>query len=281
MVIQMMHNVCHEALGLIDAGEDFAYLRIAEAKGSTPREAGAAMIVRKDGSIFGTIGGGRLEADGMHAAVTAIERRESTRLSISLSNKDAALSDMICGGEVTIQVDFIAADDPKNADTFRAACEDRGDTLVLFGAGHVAREIARAASIAGFSCTVVDDRSQFANAERFPDANALVVPDMRSFPDLNMPENAYIAIVTRGHLFDADCLDWSLALPDPKPIYIGMIGSRRKVALLFEEMKKRGHSQEAIDRVHAPIGLDIGAQTPGEIAISVVAQLIERRHGRI
>lgn len=276
----MMRDLCHEALRLIDLGEDFVCMHISEASGSTPREAGATMLLRQDGTIFGTIGGGRLEADAIAAGKSALAEKRSLDYKFSLSNLDAAKSDMICGGNGTVQIDFVAAADPKSAETFRASFEEQEDTLILFGAGHVSREIARAAEIAGFATIVIDDREEFANKERFPASELIVTPDMREMPALPVGEKSYVAIVTRGHVYDLDCLHWALSQRDPAPKYIGMIGSRRKTAMIAAEMRKRGHSDEALATVRAPIGLDIGAQTPGEIAISVVAQLIERRHGR-
>lgn len=149
-----------------------------------------------------------------------------------------------------------------------------GGRLLLFGAGHVSCEIAALARHLGFRVTVMDDRAEFANEARFPGCTVQVLEDMDVPPALALDTDDYVVVATRGHLHDLNCLEWAL---HTRAGYIGMIGSRRKKGLVFAEMEARGISPAALDEVYTPIGLDIKAQTPAEIAVSVAAQLIERR----
>jgi xanthine dehydrogenase accessory factor len=151
-------------------------------------------------------------------------------------------------------------------------------TLYLFGGGHVSLAVARVARTAGFRIVVVDDRAAFANPGRFPEADeTLVLPMESAFSRLPIDSNSYIVAVTRGHQHDEPVIEQAVRTP---AAYIGMLGSRRKVAIMWERLKARGVSEEMLARVRAPIGVPIGADGPGEIAVSIVAQLIETRRGR-
>lgn len=148
-------------------------------------------------------------------------------------------------------------------------------TLYLFGGGHVSLAVARVARLAGFRIVVVDDRPAFANPERFPEADrTLVLPMETAFQHLAIDAACYIVAVTRGHQHDEPVIEQAVRT---SAAYIGMLGSRRKIALMWKRLKERGVMDEALARVHAPIGLPIGADTPGEIAVSIVAQLVEAR----
>ncbi|MGH9870700.1 MAG: XdhC family protein [Candidatus Polarisedimenticolia bacterium] len=147
--------------------------------------------------------------------------------------------------------------------------------LFLFGGGHVSLAVAGVARLAGFNVVVVDDRPAFSNPERFPDADrTLVLPMASAFQHLDVDEGSYIVAVTRGHQHDEPVIEQALRT---RAAYIGMLGSRRKVAIMWQRLRERGVSEEDLARVHAPIGLPIGADTPAEIAVSIVAQLIEAR----
>jgi xanthine dehydrogenase accessory factor len=149
-------------------------------------------------------------------------------------------------------------------------------TLYCFGAGHVAAPTAHLAALVGFRVVVVDDRPEYASAERFPEAHRLIVVDdyNRAFDGLEIDKDAFIVIVTRGHKFDRAALDQSLKTPAG---YIGMIGSRRKREAIYEALLAQGVKQERLAQVHSPIGIDIGGETPEEIAVSIVAELIQVR----
>jgi xanthine dehydrogenase accessory factor len=148
-------------------------------------------------------------------------------------------------------------------------------TLYLFGGGHVSLAVARVARTAGFRIVVVDDRAAFANPERFPEAaRTLVLPMESALAGLPIDSRSYIVAATRGHQHDEPVIEQAIATP---AAYIGMLGSRRKVAIMWERLRARGATEEMLARVHAPVGLAIGADSPGEIAVSIVAQMIERR----
>ncbi len=144
--------------------------------------------------------------------------------------------------------------------------------LHIMGAGHISREIAKIADIIEMKCTVYDDRSDFVNKERFPHSDCLLLDDFSSLPYIEMGYKDMIVIVTRGHLYDRNVLEWALKTDAG---YIGMIGSRRKVDMILNSLIKKGFSEKKVYRVHTPIGLDIGARTPSEIAVSIIAQLIQ------
>jgi len=151
--------------------------------------------------------------------------------------------------------------------------------LVIFGGGHVSKYISRAASMAGFRITVIDDRSEYANVVRFPEAKRTLAVDFnQALSHISVTPSTYIVIVTRGHRSDEEILERVVGLPAK---YIGMIGSKRKVLTTYEHLVERGISVEELNRIHAPIGIEIGATTAEEIAISVVAQLIAVRRGEV
>jgi xanthine dehydrogenase accessory factor len=151
--------------------------------------------------------------------------------------------------------------------------------LIVVGAGHIAQPMAHIGALLGFRVTVLDDRPDFATRERFPDADRLVQADFSDpFADVRLHERTHILLVTRGHKYDYDCLVRALRT-DPPPAYIGMIGSRRRVRATYEKLVEEGFGRDLIDRIHAPVGLDVGAETPEEIAIAVAAELVMLRRG--
>jgi xanthine dehydrogenase accessory factor len=151
-------------------------------------------------------------------------------------------------------------------------------SLVIFGGGHISLSLARMASEVHFGITVVDDREAFANSERFPAARRVLrTPFAEAFDRLSIHASSYLVIVTRGHLFDREVLRGALDTP---AAYVGMIGSKRKIRTIFDSLEKEGFSRERLDAVYTPIGLDIGAKTPEEIALSITAELVRVRAGR-
>jgi xanthine dehydrogenase accessory factor len=151
--------------------------------------------------------------------------------------------------------------------------------LIVVGAGHIAQPMAHIGALLGFRVTVLDDRPDFATRERFPDADRLVQANFSDpFADVRLHERTHILLVTRGHKYDYDCLVRALRT-DPRPAYIGMIGSRRRVRATYEKLVEEGFGRDLIDRIHAPVGLDVGAETPEEIAIAVAAELVMLRRG--
>jgi xanthine dehydrogenase accessory factor len=219
------------------------------------------MLVRDDGSIAGTIGGGCVEAEVWQAAREVMESEKPRTLTFNLNQDPKYDTGLVCGGTLEVFVEPVLP---------RA-------TLYIFGAGHVAYNLYKVATLAGFEVTVIDDRESYANRERFPEAREIYAEDFeQSMARLAPNESAYIVIVTRGHRDDMRVLRWAVQTPAR---YIGMIGSKRKVIAIYRELEKEGLSPELFDRVHSPVGLDIGAVTPEEIAVSITAELIAiRRH---
>lgn len=308
------------------------------------------MVVDEQSKVFGTIGGGLLEATVIAEAVDALSRGESRLVNFNLTGENAYSKDMICGGTTRILLDFISST-PGNKRLFTSmhdiigarrdlffltvykgqgravdvlghaiytpdgtivgdyswkgseldlvmtgsrglytttdiSCGDvhvvidpirRAETLYCFGAGHVALPTVHLAALAGFRTVVIDDRAEFANEERFPEADEVrVIEDFSHAMDgLSIDEDSYIVIVTRGHAFDRVVLEQSLRT---KAGYIGMISSTRKRDAIYQELEAKGFSVETLARVHSPIGIPIGGDTPVEISVSIVAELISERH---
>ena len=202
-------------------------------------------------------GGGCVEAEVWDAAREAMDSERPRKLVFNLRNGVSYETGLICG-ELDIYVEPFA---------------DAG--TAAFGGGHISKSICRIASLAGFETTVIDDRESFANAERFPDAQAALSGEYESlFESLNANTNTYIVIVTRGHRDDMRILRWAVTA-DAR--YVAMVGSKRKVISTVKELEKEGMARSLFERLHAPMGLDIGAITPEEIAVSVVAEMIAAR----
>lgn len=348
-MIKLLQSICH----LLEEGENLVLATVIGHSGSTPRSVGTKMVVRPDGAIIGTIGGGLVEFHAQKLAREVFKTGKALTETVEFTGADAAATDqMICGGRMEILLELIIAD-PANLKELQEmivalqkghkgflikVLDTTGDaarrmewclvhndsvtlgtfpcpaslitsltceaakakqpltvkveerryfveptvlpgTVYLFGAGHVSRPVAELASLVDFQTVVVDDRQEFANAERFPRADrVIVVPSShQSLEGLEIDRNSYLVIVTRGHLHDKTVLEQAL---NTDAGYIGMIGSRRKRDLIYQELLTKGFSQSDLGRVHAPIGLAIGAETPEEIAVSIVAELIQVRAGR-
>ena len=232
---------------------------IVNVRGSIPSFRTAKMLVRDDGSIVGTVGGGCVEAEVWQAAREVIEQELPRTLKFDLNQNPKYDTGLVCGGTLEIFVEPVLP----------------VPVLYLFGAGHVAHSIYKVARLAGFDVVVTDDRETYASPERFPDARAIHADDFdRAMSQLEPNENSYIAIVTRGHRDDMRILAWAV---NTSARYVGMIGSKRKTISIYRELESQGIAAEKFERVHAPIGIDIGAITPEEIAVSVVAEMIAIR----
>lgn len=339
-------DVARSAVSLLEAGERSAWANILGSRGSTPRHTDASMLVRADGSIVGTIGGGPLEAAVIQTSLSVLASGQTRVLDF-----ETAQLGMMCGGGGRVLIECV---DPTRAATqelFRGLlallesgrkgwvvtvvpegdggsspvrrclvdaggcvfgdpvyapeilqgparhggtydaiiAEDPSSTYVqmvgaqgtayVFGAGHCGEKLVPVLNAIGFYTVIVDDRGDFANRGRFPTADRVVVPG--SFdgvvPTLPIDEDSYLVIVTRGHAYDTSVLRQALRTPAR---YVGMIGSRKKVAETFRTLEGEGFSPDDLARVHAPIGLSIGAETPEEIAVSIGAELIQVRAGK-
>lgn len=259
-----MNHEVFAALGeALKRGEDVALVTIVSANGSTPQRVGAKMLVFADGRTVGTIGGGCYENDAFWKAKEVLKHRRPVTERYELADDFAEETGLICGGQMEV---FIEPIEPAPA-------------LYIFGAGHVGAYLARMAHEAGFEIHVIDDRDKFANRERFPEAAEVVVDDIPTWlAKADLPASAYAVIVTRGHRHDLDALR---ALASRSLRYVGLIGSRAKVARIYDAVREEGSvSREALEQVHAPIGLDIGAVTPQEIAVAILAELIAVRRGK-
>jgi len=249
-------DVYEELIRERDAGRSCALAVIVNATGSIPSYETAKMLVREDGSIVGTVGGGAGEGAVIREARDAMAAGRPRMISFDLHENPRMDLGMVCGGSLDVFIEVIRP----------------APVAYLFGAGHVGRLTAQAAKLARIQVEVIDDRPEFANKERFPDARAIHAGETEAtLAALKPASHSLIFIATRGHALDARALRWAVDTP---AAYIGMIGSRRKVQFVYGRLKQDGVSDEQFARVHAPVGLDIGAVTPEEIAISVVAEMV-------
>ncbi|HKS67200.1 MAG TPA: XdhC/CoxI family protein [Candidatus Acidoferrales bacterium] len=251
-------DIFEEILAMRRAGRRGALATIVHTNGSIPSYESSRMLVRDDGTISGTIGGGCVEAEVWAAAKEVIEAEQPRKMTFNLNHDADYDTGLICGGTLEVFVEPILPQ----------------PTLYIFGAGHVSTAVSRVAHQAGFAIAVIDDRESFANAERFPLASEIHTSFAESFENIQANSSSYLLIVTRGHKDDMRVLAWAV---NTAARYIGMIGSKRKVLSVYKALEKEGFAPEKFERVHAPVGLDIGALSPEEIAVSIVAELIAVR----
>lgn len=336
---------------LLTKKESFCLATILTKSGSAPREIGTKMIIKKDFSIIGTVGGGLLEALTIKLSKDVYEKKCSIVKYFNLSDKEACSLGMVCGGDLKVLVELISFENPDTLDIYNKIhqlkekktnfalitkigqeekmlktqekwictetafygngndeiqsvlkeirenfknikieilkagdnnylIEPVGDaeTVYIIGAGHVSQKLAAITKMIDFKTAVLDDRSEFANRDRFPTADDIkVIPSFRNiFDNININKESYIIIVTRGHAFDKDVLAQALKT---NAKYIGMIGSKTKRQFVYEKLMEEGYAEADLARVHSPIGISIKAETPEEIAVSIAAQLIEVRRG--
>jgi xanthine dehydrogenase accessory factor len=252
-------DIYEELIRLKKEGRTSAIATIVECKGSSPQKQGAKMLVRDDGSTLGTLGGGCLEAEVVQSARMAIKDGSPLTIPFELTEEAGGL---VCGGTVLVYIE------PNLLNPH----------LVILGAGHVGKALSKLARFAGFRVTVADDRAEFANKENIPDSHELVVsPFERVFAGLPVKEQTFIVVATRGHNHDLDAVKAALKT---RSGYIGLLGSRRKKALLARTLEQDGFSGTDIARVIIPVGLDIGSVTPEEISVSIMAQIIQQKSGQ-
>lgn len=255
-------NLYEEIVRLGRAGAPCALCTIVKTAGSTPGKTTMKMLVRGDGTFLGTVGGGCLEAEVLEAALAAMRDELPRTLAFALNERDYPDSGLLCGGRLEIFVEPIV--EPR---------------LVLFGGGHVSAAIARVARGLGFHVTVADDRAEFADPKRHPEAHETRCASFDELARWVAPaEGQYLIACTRGHDQDGEVLR-ALFAAGCKPRYLGMIGSRAKKVQLFEKLAEAGVSAAFLAQVRTPMGLPIGARTHEEIAVSVAAELIQVRRG--
>jgi len=254
-------DIYEQIVQLRREGRRGAVATITTARGSIPSFQTAKMLVRDDGSIAGTIGGGCVEAEVWQAAREVMEQEKPRTLTFNLNNNPKYDTGLVCGGTLEVFIEPVLPP----------------ALLYIFGAGHVAYSLYKVAAMAGFEVTVIDDRESYANQERFPEAREVIADDFDAVTArLVPPEGSYIVIVTRGHRDDMRVLRWAI---NARARYLGMIGSKRKTISIYKELEKEGIPADKFAGIHAPVGLEIGAVTPEEIAVAIVAEMIaERRH---
>jgi xanthine dehydrogenase accessory factor len=333
----------------LSAGTFAVLASIISVQGSSPRHNGSKMVICEDEKSYGTIGGSLLEGTAIKEAVKVLKQKQSRFMVFDLAGKDAAAVGMICGGKVTVLLDYVIKsesnleffktwhqtvlqrrdfylvtqlreeenhvniigrsimfpdgnmtgqielhhDDLNNLKQQLSAISTTsnvtiGDTQIiidpvrnmktvyLFGAGHVSLPAAHIAALVGFRTIILDDRSEYANSERFPGASEIRVLKSfdQAFAGLDINSDSFIVILTRSHQFDREVLEQAL---QTKAGYIGMISSQRKRSAIYQALMDQGIKSEELARVHSPIGVAIGGETPEEIAVSIVAELISQR----
>ncbi|MBI1746619.1 MAG: XdhC family protein [Acidobacteria bacterium] len=254
-----MINIYEEIVRIRQRGERAALATIIGRKGSVPRKDAAKMLIRQDGSSLGTIGGGCTEAEVWREALNVMREEKAKTLSFELMEDEPTESGLLCGGTMEVYIEPILPD----------------PVIYIFGAGHISQALCRVAKSVNFKIVVVDDRANYANPRRFPEADEIIVEEFeKSLANLTINDASYIIIVTRGHAYDQTILHWAV---QTEARYIGLLGSRRKIKILYENLQAAGISGEKFDRVCGPIGLEIGSETPEEIAVSIAAELIAVR----
>jgi xanthine dehydrogenase accessory factor len=252
-------DIYEELTHLRRLGQKAAVATIVQVRGSIPSFESAKMLIREDGSMLGTIGGGCVEAEVWNAAREVLETEKPRHMSFNLGQDAAYDNGLICGGQLDVFIEPVL---PR-------------PRAFIFGAGHISKSLCNVLTIAGFSATVIDDREAFANRERFPDADEVLSGEYEAiFPRLLVNESSYIVIVTRGHRDDMRVLKWAAGTPAR---YVSMIGSKRKVINVVKELEKEGIPRASLERIFAPMGFEIGAISPEEISISVAAEMIAVR----
>jgi xanthine dehydrogenase accessory factor len=249
-----MEDLFKKILKVLGQGQPCVVATIVDSVGSAPRKVGARMMVSPDGSIAGTVGGGSLEKLVIADALQAQKRKKSFLKTYPLDKKSGL---GVCGGKVSVFIE----------------CLEPAKKLVICGAGHIGLALSFVAKMLGFSVTVVDHRRDFAHSDRFPHVDKILcAPYTSALKKTEIGPDTFIVIVTHGHVFDEVCLTAALKT---QPGYVGMIGSRKKIRFIFDRLKKKGFEASVLRSVHTPVGLDIGAETPEEIAVAIAAEMIK------
>jgi xanthine dehydrogenase accessory factor len=247
-------DIFEEIVAAKKAGTPVVLATVIESLGSAPREEGARMLVRPDGSTAGTIGGGAIEKKIVDEALQLMSAAAPKFVRYEL--KDIGMS---CGGGMSVFLEPLLP----------------AAQLIIFGAGHIGSALSQIGKMLDFNVTVVDNRSEFANRERLPWADVIIAEDYQKVLDgFVSSDNTYMIIVTHKHAHDFEILEQLIHKPFR---YLGMIGSRSKVAKAFQQLRDKGISEDTIKKIYSPVGISIGASTPAEIAISIAAELVAVR----
>ncbi len=257
-------EILHKAVELLEEGREVVFATIIECAGSVPRREGTKMLITAEGKTYGSIGGGVIEQQVIQLAKTALAEGKIIIEEFSFAGRESRQEGMICGGRVTVLIEP----------------QQTAETLIICGAGHIGIAVHQICQLLGFNIIVIDDRAEFANQERFPQATKIIVASFESALSNLATQvkcnylKTYFVICTRHHQSDQTCLELALKTP---ATYIGMLGSRTKWEQIKKNLLAKGVRKKDIQRVHCPIGLDIGAITPEEIAVSIAAEIIQHR----
>lgn len=259
-------EVNEAAIRALEQGERVALATVVRVRGSAPRHEGARMVIWADGRIVGTVGGATLEQKVIQHAQQALRTRRGRVEKYLLSTDEDPRSLGLCGGEVEVHIEVL---EPQA-------------TLLIIGAGHIATPLSRMAEQTGMRVVVADDRPEFANQERFPEAHELLQvdydPESEQLSEIGFtpsPSN-YVVVATWG--WDEPALAQVLSAA-PQPAYVGLVASPTKARVIFERLRESGISSDALEAVRAPAGLDLGAESPGEIALSILAEILLVQRG--
>jgi len=268
-----MNQVTKMARELLDQRLPFVIAKVVDTHGSTPRSTGATLLATERGEFVGTVGGGSLEAAVEKICMETFQTKENQIFHFHLNAADQMGLDMRCGGDANVSIEYYPADAKEYRDDLSSI-----PTAYIFGGGHVGKAIEPLLRYVDFATVVLDDRKEFANKERFPEAKEIIVLQSyeNNLSSMDIDQNSYIIIVTRGHQGDyavlRDAVERDVA-------YLGMIGSKKKVGEMLDKLRAEGISEERIQKIYSPIGLPIHAETPEEIAVSVVAEIIMVKSG--
>lgn len=250
-----MDAVIKKAFDAAQKGQSFAFATIIEAttKG-TPRKTGAKMAVFADGTIAGTIGGGRNEKAAIAECRKAIQSKQATTVTYNYFGREG---ESVCGGQMKVFIEPFAG----------------SRHLIICGAGHIALPLSFLGKLLNFKLTIIDNRKEFANKKRFPHADEIILANhAEGLAKMAIDQNTYIVIVTQGNEFDFECLKTAI---NQDMAYLGVISSKAKRIKFFGRLKAAGIAEKLFKKINIPTGLDIGAQTPEEIAISIAAEIIQ------
>jgi xanthine dehydrogenase accessory factor len=268
-----MKKITEKALKLKSEGNPFVLAEIKNVFGSSPGKTGSQMLIDFKGNSYGTVGGGLLESEVIgEAGIVLKEKRDKTFI-FDMSGEEIARMDMICGGQATVNLKYI---DPKTGSDIEQLMGIPDESkLYIFGGGHVALQLYNLAILLEIPTVIMDDREEFSNSRRFPNAETITLTSYSDIPDFDICGLDMIVIMTRGHKGDMECLEWAVR---QRVSYIGMIGSIKKKRVIFKNLEKNGINKNVLDTISTPIGLSINAKSPAEIAVSIGAEIIQHRN---
>ena len=241
-----------------NGNKSMALAIVTKSNGSSPGKEGAMMVVFEDGNTKGTLGGGNLEYKVIQTALNCIKTGKNDLISFDVSSNGSL--GMVCGGNTDIFIKVFKAN----------------DQLIIIGGGHIAQELYKLGKMFGFEVVIFEDREQYGNVSRFPEAKIILGDYEKTLTNYEIKRNSYIVIVTRGHSFDEVALKFVI---NSEAAYIGMIGSKNKVSSTFNNLKKEGIEEKDLKKIYAPIGINTGGNNPLDIAFSIMTEILVIKNG--